>query len=728
MSDMDSLLDILSNFVWTENGCSLSKFISKNRESLPQIVRVLEGFLGEESSATLDTDQILILHNTHKETKILAKDSQNRDLFIPKNFQVKVEMVPSKASEEYSSVRELLRTFPQYFRVLDDINTDTYGVLSGTVYKVIRQKGYNNYLECIQMENGVEKEEARLPLHLEGRFQPLQDAREFFIDEIFTTEDNGFPVCVRFVKSSNLYIAGHQSLHDLGNILLIGECETETVHATVLGQQEKILAAFPWNLNVEILAVETQGEIYERLRQTISEQEARNLKRMTRLDKMNIYFADRPLRQFSEDVLLPPSLPCFRTPRVHQHGEGVTQSVDNATQVTQPVGNASTVTQPTGCRNEATQPTSIGIVTQPVTNTSFLEDPTEGDSPPKGGPPRTRPVPLPRTTIKATRASEKPSIPPRPSFINAKARIPRRQVKSYEPPAPLPDKTAPPLSYESSPLLSGDNATPPSSDNGTPPLSNNATPPLSSNGTPPLSDNATPPLSNNATPPLSNNATPSLSNNATPPLSNNATPPLSNNATPSLSNNATPPLSNNAPPHLPDETPPFLSGDASPPLPDAKAPPLPDRAPIPPPRRRRRRCKSAPIISNNTYNVDDLYERMDGGVPPGDASDEDDTLDYGYERMEVVCLKNVLNKSGNRSASMKTHSSKNRHSSVSRDQRHSSPAPSENIYAEPGRVHDNVGGQITSQNLSSTNNNAVNRVQSNVQGKTNDICKELAVL
>ncbi|KAK3744438.1 hypothetical protein QZH41_003173 [Actinostola sp. cb2023] len=56
------------------------------------------------------------------------------------------------------------------------------------------------------------------------RFQPLQDSRQFFLDEVYaeehdTGEHDNLPMTVRFVESSSICMQGTNmvSLNELGN-------------------------------------------------------------------------------------------------------------------------------------------------------------------------------------------------------------------------------------------------------------------------------------------------------------------------------------------------------------------------------------------------------------------------------------------------------------------------------------------------------------------------------
>lgn len=307
----DELEASFDSIEWTEKSCSLSSFLDQHGSTLPHVVKVIEGFCGVATSCTIDSGQILILHSLHKETKILAKDAKDYDLLIPENFQVKVEMVPKNSFEEYSTIQDLLRTFPNFFRVLDDI--PSLNVTSGSIFQISRQNTFTNCIECSQVDSERDGYKLKFPLNLRGRFQPLQDSREFFLDEVLCEDDS--LVTVHFVKSG---VCGNNevALDELGNIRLIGECETESVFATILNSNGKTLAVFPKNLNITIQAAELKSESYCNLREIVVTNQVRTVRRIQRLNKLVLYQARNPVRQFPVLEFLSPVKPKSRTQSV----------------------------------------------------------------------------------------------------------------------------------------------------------------------------------------------------------------------------------------------------------------------------------------------------------------------------------------------------------------------------------------------------------------------------
>lgn len=311
-----SLLDSLE---WSEESYPLSSFLDEFGSSLPHVVKVLQGFCGDACSGTIDSGQILVLHSLHEETKILAKNAaQETELLIPKNFQVKVEMIPKNSLQESTSVRELLQTFPKYFRALSDI--PSHGITPGSMFKIIRQKGYGCF-ECLEIINDGEEREVRLPFSLKGRFQALQDNREFLIDEVYAEEKDNLeadePVNIHFVKScsSGISVLGLnvESLYDLGTVRLVGECETQTVFATLLSSEDaKTLTVFPKDLEITVHSAKTNVH-YDSVRCTVKKTQIKTLKRIERLNKLSLYQAKNPVRQFPQNELEPPPLPIGKT-------------------------------------------------------------------------------------------------------------------------------------------------------------------------------------------------------------------------------------------------------------------------------------------------------------------------------------------------------------------------------------------------------------------------------
>lgn len=78
------------NNVWSAESCSLKSFV--HSYTLPQLVKVEEGFCSKDDTETLSTGEILMLHSAT--TELLVEDADHRQYFVPLNCQCKVEILP----------------------------------------------------------------------------------------------------------------------------------------------------------------------------------------------------------------------------------------------------------------------------------------------------------------------------------------------------------------------------------------------------------------------------------------------------------------------------------------------------------------------------------------------------------------------------------------------------------------------------------------------------------
>ena len=100
---------------WSSTSFKVSDFL--NTYTLPQIVKVIEGFYGDDEDSSLGADQILSLHCIKSTDKVVGKDYRGKEVNIPVHCQNKVEVRPSNLKDVYESVEELSAAFPRYVRI-----------------------------------------------------------------------------------------------------------------------------------------------------------------------------------------------------------------------------------------------------------------------------------------------------------------------------------------------------------------------------------------------------------------------------------------------------------------------------------------------------------------------------------------------------------------------------------------------------------------------------------
>ena len=316
---------LLRSFDWETDVYDLETFVDSHRTTFPRVVKVVEGFCGGTQKETLENDEILILHKVRQEQFLVAEKSNGFQVCIPRTCPIKVELVPlDRLNEEYSTVEEVFITQPVCFRVLDDISS--FGIKAGSVMKIYSRENGVDYLECEYLNHARKKEVIKLPLTQKGRFQPLHDEREYFIDEVLAQYPLPSKIGVRFINTANRLLSEifRDSQEDTAplpfgvGLRLKREFQDDTVIATAVGEGEGDVMFFPKTLDLTVVhavdcSMNNEGQLSTayQLSRTMSS----CLKRVERLSDTRAHSIICPVRRFSLDCLTPPPLtkPCKPT-------------------------------------------------------------------------------------------------------------------------------------------------------------------------------------------------------------------------------------------------------------------------------------------------------------------------------------------------------------------------------------------------------------------------------
>ncbi len=134
---------------WSTTSFKVSDFLRKF--TLPQVVKVIEGFYGDDEDSSLGADQILSLHCIKSTDKLVGRDYRGKEVNIPLHCQNKVEVRPSNLKDVYESVEELLTAFPRYVRISQGnifILTVEWVLLSTIVIKQVLVNGQRHCFHC----------------------------------------------------------------------------------------------------------------------------------------------------------------------------------------------------------------------------------------------------------------------------------------------------------------------------------------------------------------------------------------------------------------------------------------------------------------------------------------------------------------------------------------------------------------------------------------------------
>ena len=298
----------------------LKTFLDHHECTLPRTVKTVDGFCGINDEDTLDTDQIFVFYKVERQKVIMALDEFCQEICVQQNSNLKVYLLPLEC-HIYSTVQELLTAQYSYIVVLEDISSSE--IVSGSKLKLLRdQSGVQNYLKC----QVVEQDDPRvvlLPLRLTGKFLPVLDFKDYFLEEVLS--QNQLPISVRFTSQSTRAsdcVTAH-SLLNLGNIRLTHKTEVGMAFAASF-DNELSLYTFPNTLDITVsngfkVSAET-SKIIKKCRKALETSET-SLKLLDHEVKDSFYFTASPVRRFSLHSLQKvPPMPPPRTLRA-KHGK-----------------------------------------------------------------------------------------------------------------------------------------------------------------------------------------------------------------------------------------------------------------------------------------------------------------------------------------------------------------------------------------------------------------------
>ena len=132
---------------WSEEEYPSSDFVDKF--TLPQLVRVEQGFYSGEEDTALGWGQVLTIHVVKEANTVVAKNAQQRKVYTPKTCRQKVKVLMLGARNNYyETVAELSKALPQFSRVTVIPRNQTLNLQVGdklALKRVIKKK---TILEC----------------------------------------------------------------------------------------------------------------------------------------------------------------------------------------------------------------------------------------------------------------------------------------------------------------------------------------------------------------------------------------------------------------------------------------------------------------------------------------------------------------------------------------------------------------------------------------------------
>ena len=310
----------------------LATFLDRFESRLPRTVRLLDGYCGTNEEDALVADQILVLHKVERQEIIVGLDQLCQEICLQQNSKIKVHLLPLEC-DEYCMVKQLVTAKSSHFLVLDDITSSPQIVSGSKLILTSTQRRTPNFLKCQVVDHNCSRE-VLLPLHLTGRFLPLLDVKDYYVEEVLAM--NELPVNILFVSQSERATTDHLNAHSVatqGNIRLTRKTDVEMVYATSF-DKELSLYIFPKTLGVSVgCGFNVSAETEKNIKQCMQALEPSKM-RWNKLDdliKGSFYFTSSPVRRFYLRSLQKPPMPVPRSsrPRAKQFQPPEKESIEN---------------------------------------------------------------------------------------------------------------------------------------------------------------------------------------------------------------------------------------------------------------------------------------------------------------------------------------------------------------------------------------------------------------
>ena len=238
------------NILWSTESWSLKTFV--HSYTLPQLVKIEEGFCSKNNEETLSTGEILMLH-VHSVPKLLVEDADYRQYFVPRNCQCKVEILPRICQDRYRSVEDVVEAWTcadfKFIRVVKvHWHPPSLHIKAGDILELKRTVVQNHikFLECLFYgETGYL---VKLPLNVKAVFEPLARNESYPFQEVIHSFK--FPVRVKF--KSNCKTKDADNRQSRGSVLLKNIRQESKVIATSRDDDMNPVVLIPTDLDVNV--------------------------------------------------------------------------------------------------------------------------------------------------------------------------------------------------------------------------------------------------------------------------------------------------------------------------------------------------------------------------------------------------------------------------------------------------------------------------------------------
>lgn len=261
---MDQLSEeeLAESFVWAEQSHTLARCLAEY--TLPQIIRVIQGYDGGADSRNLGHGEVLTLHDIRVTKVFSAEDSQGNVITIPINCPNMVHVLPRaddfNLKNNNCRVEELACVFPKvkYIQVVrghEDTENKDESMKDEELFEILSIDKKNKKAKLKNLASGLT---STFSSKCNAVLTPLLDWRTFRLTDLKSTFD--FPVRVRFLSTKgegNMDTKTKESLRlvtSTGEVTIIEEIEDVLVVATTVGKSDefKFCYEIPKDLPVKV--------------------------------------------------------------------------------------------------------------------------------------------------------------------------------------------------------------------------------------------------------------------------------------------------------------------------------------------------------------------------------------------------------------------------------------------------------------------------------------------
>ena len=240
------------HIVWSSNEFKLKFILDNPNFGLPQIVRVVQGYMVDEDDS-LASGQVLTLHGQKRIEKLNGRDNHGKEVSIPINCKYKVKLISAGARKFFNDVKEVCacEKLPASIMTQEALSsgTDSYYPKRSLLRPISRLKSDDGDIIGLQCSVDTTSELIHLPISFSGSFEEAMEpsGKRYFLWEV--VKEFGLPVEVQFLPVTDRSCGyGPQ----LGSLYIDKVATSEVVMATSVLDDVRYAMTFSADIPVTI--------------------------------------------------------------------------------------------------------------------------------------------------------------------------------------------------------------------------------------------------------------------------------------------------------------------------------------------------------------------------------------------------------------------------------------------------------------------------------------------